>query len=108
MNNFYEHNFVLESGTLEVGDLQSVRLEIVKLTIASFLSFKRQEAPKRVFFGLFDQKMKSNISSTPPRVTPKFDGGSFELIKKIPKIFTGSLTGIEAETHRFDQATEVI
>ena len=67
--------------------------KIRQLTVASFFRLLKD---KRLFFGLFDQKMKLN------------KGGSFEPKKFSGNFFTGSLTGSESEIHRFDQPTEFI
>ena len=70
-----------------------------------FCLFKDQ----RVFFGLIDQNMKSNIKKTPKSRPPEIWRFFWTNIKSFEKIFfTGSLTGSESEIHKFDQATEII
>ena len=55
---------------------------------------------------IFFQSFQSMV---PPMVRLKSQGGSFELIKKVKKIFfTGSLTGSGPEIQRFLQPTEQI
>ena len=78
----------------------------LNLTVASFFVFFFKD--KRVFFGLFDRRW-SQILTRSPKTPLKFDGGSFEPIKKFRKFFfIGSLTGSESENHRYDQSAEVI
>ena len=75
------------------------------LTVASCLPFKRLEG----VFGLPDQKMKSNVQTTPQESPLKFEGGSFELIKNFSKIlFAGNLGESGPEIHRLVDATEEI
>ena len=68
------------------------------------LNFKIQEGVFRDF-GPQNEAVGKN---DPPRVLLKFEGGSFELIKKFENFFTGRLSGSGPEIHRLVDATEEI